>query len=146
MKNMYYRIQPTCGRVNNTVLSVDINNPNGELIISTIKEGDEGQLWQPIAYFQDGRYRGVALLNKKTGLAAVAPENEGCVTQCKVTELRGQRVGWNLIGNAIQLSSNTEMNMNVKGDGPYPPGTQVMVLEWDGGAPNETWNFLNADF
>jgi hypothetical protein len=143
---MYYRIQPTCGRVNNTVLSVNNSNPNGQLIINTIKEGDDAQLWQPIAFFQDGRYRGVALVNKKTGLAAVAPHNDAGVMQCQVTELRGQRVGWNLIGNAIQLSSNTEMNLNVEGEGPYPPGTPVMVLEWDGGAPNETWNFINVDF
>ncbi|SFD99087.1 hypothetical protein SAMN05518672_10464 [Chitinophaga sp. CF118] len=143
---MYYRIQPRCGIENNTVLSVNNNDLTGNLIINTFKEGDDSQLWQPIVYDLKGNYIGIVLLNKKTGLVAIAPENFAPVRQCKVSEMADQRVTWNLAGTAIQLRNNTDMNLNVKGNGPYPPGTEVYVWDWSKGDPNETWNLLAADF
>ena len=55
---------------------------------------------------------------------------------------------WNLIPNgdffAIQNCYNTDQNLNVAGDGPYPAGIPILTWDWGGGAPNELWTFVPA--
>ena len=43
---------------------------------------------------------------------------------------------------AIRPSVDDSQNLNVYGDGPYPPGNGVGTWAWGGGAPNEVWTFV----
>jgi hypothetical protein len=56
---------------------------------------------------------------------------------------------WNLIpyGDfyAVQNAYDTDQNLNVAGDGPYPVNTQILTWNWSGGAPNEIWKFVEFD-
>ena len=63
----------------------------------------------------------------------------------KLTALDAMNRGtWKFLGQdygALQLQANTDMNLNVSGDGQYPTGTEVLAFDWAGGHPNEVWNF-----
>jgi hypothetical protein len=71
----------------------------------------------------------------------------GTVSQ---TNLLSQNTDWyegGDIGNgyyAVQFGPDTDQNLNIPGDGPYPPGTSVVTWSWGGGAPNEIWRFIPA--
>jgi hypothetical protein len=56
---------------------------------------------------------------------------------------------WNLIPNgdfyAVQNAYDTDQNLNVAGDGPYPADTPILTWDWSGGAPNEIWKFVEFD-
>jgi hypothetical protein len=44
---------------------------------------------------------------------------------------------WN--GFALRPLSNSDLNLNVLGNGPYNAGNAVSIWSWAGGAPNEVW-------
>jgi|GEM_PF-6233657 len=65
-------------------------------------------------------------------------------------EANGTDIGsWNLstFGEffGFQYFLNTDQNLNVAGDGPYPAGTSILGWSWGGGAPNELWKFVPFD-
>lgn len=44
---------------------------------------------------------------------------------------------------ALRPYVDDSQNLNVFGNGPYPPGNAVGTWRWGGGAPNEVWWFIN---
>lgn len=149
-KTCYYAIRPKCG--SNLALSVDLNNPNGNLIVNTLPNGTPGDemLWQLITVVTPGTNYPPAAVNRKTGLAIYAGQGEAAVTQVPFDQVIGSsydpsRCTWNLPGvaqgnyGAFQLSGDGSQNLNVLGDGPYGPGSQVGVWDWEGGGDNESW-------
>lgn len=148
---MYYRIvsrltTPTGQRL---VLSVDPKTPKGALVVlPEAKEGPnrDAQLWSPVVRFV-GNERGVALVNKQSGLAAHAPDNNKTVIQTHPGKLN-DRATWTFGSTgstlAVRPYGDHTMNLNVAGTGPKA-NSEVLVWNWGGGGANETWNF-EADF
>ena len=153
---MYYRIQsdiapnnispPTNGPL---YLSINNNDPTGALIVNT-RLDDDSQLWQPIALVTNSNntdaYQGIVLVNKKSGLVAQASNEGGPVQQVNLSgDLK--YATWNIVGSAVQLRNNTNLNLNVSGDAPYRAGGPVLAYDkWKHGQPNETWTWVAADF
>ena len=61
----------------------------------------------------------------------------------------GEQVdAWNLVPHGdppwvvFQLGRNAKQNLNVAGDGPYPPGTLIYSYRWGDGQPNEVWQVI----
>ena len=137
---MYYRIKSYTGDL---YLSLNNNDTSSGLIVNS-KQNDDSQLWQGIAIIAtNGAFRGIALVNKKTPKAIHSPKNDGALTLIDVTPDM-QRATWNVGGVAIQLRDNTDMNLNVAGNGPYQPGNPVLAYNWSEGKPNEKWTWVEA--
>lgn len=142
---MYYRIQSNVPG-GPFYLSINNNDPTGGLIINNDFNNDS-QLWQPIAVVANNdTYQGIALLNKKSGLVAFAPGDGLQVQQVSPNSMQGSSATWNIVGSAIQLHTNTKMNLNVSGKGPYQSGNIVLNYGWKDGQPNETWQWVPVDF
>ena len=138
---MYYRIQSNTG----LYLSVDNNNLHGGLIINNLYD-DPSQYWVPVAFINGTSNNGLALLNVKTQLIIASPGSNQPVTQVSPNAISGLSATWNASGAAIQLHADTNQNLNVSGNGPYPAGTPVVSWDWSGGEKNETWNWIPVDF
>lgn len=94
-----------------------------------------------------GYEQGFVLLNYQTSMVISAPNDDSAVKLTKLVDMN--RGVWRFLGvdyGAIQLQANTNMNLNVEGDGPYNSGTRVLVWDWSGGDSNEIWNFSMVGF
>ena len=45
---------------------------------------------------------------------------------------------------ALRPQYDSDQNLNVRGDGPYPPGALVLTYTWSGGDPNEVWQIVSV--
>lgn len=146
---MKYHLIPGCkGPKGETMaLAVDKNHPQGNLIIMALNPADKAQIFD-VSFSITGTATGVVLINEMSGLAAYAPSNREPVTQIAVTSVDA-RSTWTLASNnptknAIRPFADSNMNLNVKGNGPYPDGTSVLIWNWGSGAANEVWTFMPA--
>ena len=129
----------------NLYLSVDPNNPNGQLVVEPFATND-AQIWLRAANSSSSGVTNYTYVSQLSGLMMYAPGgNGGLVTQ---TNLLSQNTDWydgTDEGNgyhAIQFGPDIGQNLNIPGNGPYPFGAGVITWGWGGGAPNEIWRFL----
>ena len=139
---IYYKISPQCVDPNGRPLYLTAQQSTLTVAVATLlPNNDSSQLWTPVEYIS-GNDQGFVLLNRQTNMVISAPDNDAPV---KLTALDAMNRGtWKFLGQdygALQLQANTDMNLNVSGDGQYPTGTEVLAFDWAGGHPNEVWNF-----
>ena len=146
---------PTAGRLEaaatyngtNLYLSVDPNNPGGQLVVEPFAT-NSAQIWLQAANASSSTATNYTYVNQLTGLMMYAPGGNGAIVS--QTNLLSPDTDWYYgtdEGNgyhAIQFGPDNGQNLNIPGDGPYPFGTGVITFGWGGGAPNEIWRFLAA--
>ena len=126
-------------------LAVDPQTPQGGLVVRPrAPDSEDAILWE----LRPSGPGLVALVNKLSGLAAAAPNDYAQVQQVPATSLDGSST-WSIVGDmwqAIRPARNTDMNLNVAGNGPYALNNTVLAWDWDGGQPNEVWQLLPVTF
>jgi hypothetical protein len=140
---IYYRISPETSDPNGKPLFLTAQQSTRTVAVATLlPNNDPSQLWTPVEYIW-GTDQGFVLLNYQTNMVISAPNDNAAVALTNHIDMN--RGTWKFQGvnyGALQLQANTDMNLNVAGDGPYPSGTAVLAWDWSDGAPNEVWNFL----
>lgn len=150
---IYYRIRPHCSDLNNIPLYLTLSAEQGKHVTveRLISDGkDSSQLWSPVEYISNGNEQCFVLLNRKNQQVIEAPNERAAVSLTSPDKIGGRRATWRFLNSsdsdsrgfgAIQLQQNDSMNLNVPGDGPYKPGSEVVVWDWGGGHQNEVWTF-----
>lgn len=110
---------------------------NNVMIVSS---SDDSTLWCPIAFIGDNTPIGqFILLNKATGkYLGSGGENQPAT----LVDSPGDAAFWNWVNDhsstgPLQFAANTDMNLNVSGNGPYPAGTPILIWNGWNSDPNE---------
>lgn len=119
-------------------LSVDPFNPaSGRVVVALLDTGDKYQLWDAVVW-----ENGYVFVNVATGTVLTAQGSDSPVTMTPKSQVGNHSI-WTRGGGspftALRPQYDDDQNLNVRGDGPYPPGTQVLTWSWGGGDPNEVW-------
>jgi hypothetical protein len=119
-------------------LSVDPFNPSsGQVVVAILDTGNKYQLWDSVVW-----QNGYVFVNLATGMVLAAQGKNSPVTLAPKNQV-GDHSIWTPGGGgpfiALRPQYDDDQNLNVRGDGPYPPGTQVLTWTWGGGDPNEVW-------
>src|ERR1051326_4818788 len=144
----FHTLSPSCKADNGSTLGLSLNGADdyGNVVVTVQNADDDRQVWTPIYYFGDTT-NGIVLVNKETARALAASGNNALVYTASLGALDDHSI-WTLGSGpayAIRPLYNSDMNLNVLGSGPYPPGNPVGVWSWSGGAANETWSAALID-
>lgn len=142
MSTLVYQITMQTG----FALSVDGNNPTAgsQLILNNADAGNPLQIWQPFWYPPT---QACILFHPKTGLYA-APNSLDKGSAVSLFNLPSGPAfdgahTWEIVSGGpfvVRPQANTDQNLNAFGNS-WGPGTKVGLWGWDGGGPNELWNF-----
>jgi hypothetical protein len=141
MSALVYQITMQTG----LALSADGNNPTAgsQLILNNADTGNPLQLWQPIWY---PATQACILYHPQTKLYA-APNalDKGAVSLSNLPSgpaFDGAHTFEIVSGGPfiVRPQANTDLNLNALGDS-WSAGTKVGIWTWNGGGPNELWNF-----
>jgi hypothetical protein len=149
---MYYFITPTAtGDAHQELaLAVDKNHDTAGLIVMAKADGDLAQYWLPIMA-PNGGFMLLSGYSDRQGQPrlAYAPKNGHQVQQIALSEdsMHSDSATWTigetgLTKCAIRPHRDSDMNLNVRGDGPYKDGNHVIIHGWGGGDANERWTFV----
>jgi hypothetical protein len=133
------------------VLSVNPADPDGGLILDTLRPGDENQQWL-LAENKDNRkdkVNRVCLVNVKTRKLAGVRGGSGARVTLFSPALNTDFTQWTLAGDrgdpcAIHPLASEAQNLNAFGNGPHKPGNPVGIWKSGKGAGNETWKLVEA--
>lgn len=143
-----YLVSPQCADPYGEPLYLTAQPSTSTVVVaSLLPNTDPSQLWEPVEYLTEGMYLGMVLLNRQANMVISAPMDDAAVLLIEAGAVGGSRSIWGFNDasyGAIQLQQNTDMNLNVRGNGPYPSGTAVLAWSWGGGEPNEVWTFRQA--
>lgn len=153
---LYYKIIPYCNM--NLVLTLNLQEKNAAVLLEESADNRERQLWTPIEVISKGNDKGFALVSKHKNekgealVLAAQGDREALKSISSSAILTETRAAWKFCSidselGGLQLQANTNMNLNVFGDGPYKSGNQVGIHDWKDKSPNELWQFsLVGDF
>lgn len=147
---IYYLVTPQCTDPNGNKLYLTAQQSTSTVAVATLlPNADPSQLWTPVEFLLGGNDQGFVLVNRQTNKVIAAPNDSASVSLMGFGAVRSSRATWKYGGTgggfgALQLQQNTDMNLNVPGNGPYPSGTGVFVWGWSGGDANEVWAFTTG--
>lgn len=135
------------GANHNMVLSANLTNASGEVVIESYVPGDKRQVWlqNTIQRVSGPSY---IYVNESSGLALYSPGGNGSLVTLVPYDINNNGMYWNVANpftatwNALQYAPDSGQNLNVFGDGPYNPGAAVGTWGWSGGAQNEVWQIV----
>lgn len=139
---IYYRISPQCTDSKSQQLYLTAQRTTNTVVVATSLSGDDrAQLWTPVVYIS-GSNHGFVLLNAETNQVISAPGDNEPVILTTLDDMKRGTWAFNGQGHgALQLQANTDMNLNVSGNGPYESNTKVSAWSWSRGQTNELWTF-----
>lgn len=119
-------------------LTANKSTPELTVTIGNLSNPAPNQLWTFVP-----ATGGFWIQNPATGLI-IASTGAAVAILIKPSSIPDQpNVVWKYAGSKTswtwQLVSNTDLNLNVRGNGPYTSGTPVLTWTWSRGLPNETW-------
>lgn len=119
-------------------LSVDPFNPtSGHVVVALLDPSSKYQLWEVVVW-----QNGYVFVNLATDTILTAQGGDSPVTMAPKNQV-GDHSIWTPGGGgpfiALRPQYDDDQNLNVRGDGPYPPGTPVLTWTWGGGDSNEVW-------
>jgi hypothetical protein len=132
----------------NLVLSINRTNPDGGLVLDTLRPGDPAQRWYVLQNKHNVNGRlvldSVSLANVATERLAGMRGGQGSAITLWHRSVNGGTTRWTIQGDrtgncAIRPLNNSSQNLNVLGNGPYRPGSAVSTWAWGRGQGNETW-------
>jgi len=148
---LYYKIAPKCNEELFLTLNLDPNN--SAVLLKDLAQDQEKdrQLWTPVEIITNTEDKGYALLNKHANKVLSARGERQPLTQISLSEAFESKVAtWRFLPvrdgfGGFQLPANTDMNLNVFGNGPYISGNPVGIHDWKGGADNEIWTLTRVE-
>jgi hypothetical protein len=132
----------------NLVLSINRSNPDGGLVLDTLRPGDPTQRWYVLQNKHNVNGRlvldSVSLANVATERLAGMRGGQGSAITLWHRSVNDGTTRWTIQGDrtgncAIRPLNNSSQNLNVLGNGPYRPGSAVSTWAWGRGQGNETW-------
>lgn len=144
---MYYLLQSGATDVNGNALylSVNLNNTGGPLMVDNLRPGNQAsQAWAPVLYVNDSSgnsVQGTGVQSQLTGLFVSCDGNKGDQIG-QVAQSGVAATLWNICNQALQFAPNTDLNLNISGNGPYSNTSTVISWDWSKGAANESWYWV----
>jgi hypothetical protein len=145
-----YFITPGCLGPNGETLALAATE-SGQIVVQDASLQTSAMFWSLIYDNQSGGFAMVNLLSSELGTTSILTVVAGQPTLSLQPIVGGLSSAstWDVVagGNALAVrpTMSTSLNLNVAGNGPYPPGSPVIAYNgWGGGQPNEIWTFQDA--
>ncbi|MFO0553808.1 MAG: ETX/MTX2 family pore-forming toxin [Polyangiaceae bacterium] len=148
----YYEIIAKAHDNDNHILVIGAKADSTEVVVQSKLDWEHAdkdlQLWERRPRPQGG----YVLVNKRHG-SCITRESNNNGTWLVLADTGAANVNdlsaWRDDGNegtymAINSFADWEQKINIPGNGPYNPNSRLISWQWDGGDPNELWNFQNS--
>lgn len=147
---MPYIVTPGCTGPNGEVLGLAAMD-DGSITVQDTGEVTLSMLWSLVYDVPTGDFLMVNMGSVSSGTPSFLGivRSDGNVNELGLSAVTGgvsATTMWDVVpgGKALAVQSvwTSSVNLNVAGDGPYPPGSPVIAYNgWGGGQPNEIWTF-----
>ena len=153
---MAYMITPGCTGPNGEQLALAAM-ADGTIVVQDASEPTSGLWWSLVYDNASQNFAMISQLSVESGTPAALAlataswtNNEAQLTLAPVMGGLGQLMTWDVVAGgtalAVRPTLSASLNLNVAGNGPYPPGSPVIAYAgWGGGQPNEIWTFQSVD-
>jgi len=117
-----HTVAPECKYGNSSLALSLMKDDPSKIIVAYPNASDALQLWTPIYVVLPNQPPGIAFVNKSNGHCLRNPYDAANVTT-SLFALLDQHSLWTIGGTeAVRPNYNSNMNLNVRGNGPYAPG------------------------
>ena len=147
---MGYFITPGCLGPNGETLALAATE-SGQIVVQDASAQTSAMFWSLIYDNASGGFAMVNLLSSELGQTSVLTvvAGESVLALQPIVDGLSSASTWDVAagGNALAVrpTMSTSINLNVAGNGPYPPGSEVIAYNgWGGGQPNEVWTFVDS--
>jgi hypothetical protein len=144
-----YFITPGCTGPNGETLALAATE-SGQIVVQDASQQTSAMFWSLIYDNASGNFAMVNLLSSEQGTTSILTVGAGGALSLQpIVAGLSDASTWDVApgGNALAVrpTSSTSLNLNVAGNGPYPPGSPVIAYDgWGGGQPNEIWTFQDS--
>lgn len=125
-------------------------NPNGEVHVNNLNYQDENQMWSKtkVTTRTDAQHPIFGLISKGQNKCIVRDTNhQGANLLLKTTDV----IQFNELSmwrdepafGGINSYADWEQKINIPGNGPYVDGQRLVTWGYSGGAPNESWFYVD---
>ena len=147
---MGYFITPGCTGPNGETLALAATE-SGQIVVQDASQQTSAMFWSLIYDNASGGFAMVNLLSSELGTTSVLAVVAGQPTLAlqPIVDGLSSASTWDVVPGGVALAvrptESTSLNLNVAGNGPYPPGSPVIAYNgWGGGQPNEIWTFQDS--
>jgi hypothetical protein len=144
-----YFITPGCLGPNGETLALAATE-SGQIVVQDASAQTSALFWSLIYDNVSGGFAMVNLLSSEQGTTSILTVGAGGALSLQlIVDGLSSASTWDVTagGNALAVrpTMSTSFNLNVAGNGPYPPGSPVIAYDgWGGGQPNEVWTFQDS--